>query len=86
MQLYAWCVGVDASLSKETGGSTYSVLQKMYGRSFIIQSDHKPLEKLLHEKNKLPHMAAPRIKRCLLTYLSRFGKCNNLASEAIEPN
>ena len=31
--------------------------------SFIIQSDHKPLEKLLHEKNKLSHMAAPRIKR-----------------------
>ena len=25
----------------------------LYGRSFIIQSDHKPLEKLLHEKNKL---------------------------------
>ena len=35
----------------------------LYGRSFIIQSDHKPLEKLLHEKNKLSHMAAPRIKR-----------------------
>ena len=35
----------------------------LYGRSFIIQSDHKPLEKLLHEKNKLSHMAAPRNKR-----------------------
>ena len=35
----------------------------LYGRSFIIQCDHKPLEKLLHEKNKLSHMAAPRIKR-----------------------
>ena len=35
----------------------------LYGRSFIIQSDHKPLEKLLHEKNKLSHMASPRIKR-----------------------
>ena len=35
----------------------------LYGRSFMIQSDHKPLEKLLHEKNNLSHMAAPRIKR-----------------------
>ena len=35
----------------------------LYGRSFIIRSDHKPLEKLLHEKNKLSHMAAHRIKR-----------------------
>ena len=34
----------------------------MYGRLFIIQIDHKPLEKLLHEKNKLSHMAASRIK------------------------
>ena len=35
----------------------------LYGRSFIIQSDHKPPEKLLHEKNELSHMDAPRIKR-----------------------
>ena len=38
----------------------------LYGRSVIIKSDHKPLEKLLHEKNKLSHMAAPRIKRWYL--------------------
>ena len=35
----------------------------LYSRSFIIQSDHKPLEKLIHEKNKLSHMSTPRIKR-----------------------
>ena len=35
----------------------------LYGRSFIIKSDHNPLEKLLHEKNKLSYMAAPCIKR-----------------------
>ena len=35
----------------------------LYGRSFIIQSEHTPLEMLLHKKNKLSHMAAPRIKR-----------------------
>ena len=29
----------------------------------MIQFDHKPLEKLLHEKNNLSHMAAHRIKR-----------------------
>ena len=40
----------------------------LYGRSFIIQSDHKPLEKLLHEKNKLSHIAAPRIKRWFLDF------------------
>ena len=39
---------------------------------FIIQSDHKPPEKLLHEKNKLLHMAAPRIKRWSLD-LSEYG-------------
>ena len=35
----------------------------LYGRTFIIQSDHKPLEKLLHENNELSAMATPRIKR-----------------------
>ena len=35
----------------------------LYSMSFIIQSDHKPLEKLLDENNKLSYMTSPRIKR-----------------------
>ena len=35
----------------------------LYGWSFIIQRDHKPLDKLLHERIKLSHVAATRIKR-----------------------
>ena len=43
----------------------------LYGRTFIIQSDHKPLEKLLHESNELSAMATPRIKRWSL-FLSAY--------------
>ena len=43
----------------------------LYGRTFIIQSDHKPLEKLLHENNELSAMATPRIKRWSL-FLSAY--------------
>ena len=35
----------------------------LYSRSVIIQSDYKPHEKLLPERNKMSHMTAPRIKR-----------------------
>ena len=40
----------------------------LYGRSFIIQSDHKPLETLLHEKKNLSHMLLPVSRDGLLTY------------------
>ncbi len=35
----------------------------LMGRSFTIYSDHKPLQKLLHETTQLSAMATPRIKR-----------------------
>ena len=36
--------------------------QFLYGHSFTIKTDHKPLEGLLHEKKGIPALAAPRIQ------------------------
>ena len=43
---YTWCVGVDASLSKETGGSTYSVFKIINGMAQV------PFEGVLVEAYK----------------------------------
>ena len=64
----------------------------LHGRSFIIQSDHKPLEKLLHEKNKLSHMAAPHIKRWPLDFdlsayeFAEFCKHNHIKHITVSPH
>ena len=41
--------------------------QFLYGRKFIIQTDHKPLEGLFNEKKRVPQQAAPRVQRWVLT-------------------
>ena len=41
--------------------------QYLFGRSFTIKSDHKPLQYLLGEKNRIPSMASARIQRWALT-------------------
>ena len=41
--------------------------QFLYGHSFTIKTDHKPLEGLLNEKKGIPALAAPRIQRWALT-------------------
>ena len=41
--------------------------QFLYGHSFTIKTDHKPLEGLLNEKKGIPTQAAPRIQRWALT-------------------
>ncbi|CAB4004480.1 LOW QUALITY PROTEIN: uncharacterized protein K02A2.6-like [Paramuricea clavata] len=39
----------------------------LYGQSFTIKTDHKPLEGLLSDKKGVPTQAAPRIQRWALT-------------------
>ena len=39
----------------------------LYGRQFILETDHKPLESLFNEKKATPAMAAARIQRWALT-------------------
>mgnify|MGYP000229430996 FL=1 len=41
--------------------------QFLYGHSFTIKTDHKPLEGLLNEKKGIPALAAPRIQPWALT-------------------
>ena len=41
--------------------------QYLYGRQFILETDHKPLESLFNEKKATPSMAAARIQRWALT-------------------
>ena len=41
--------------------------QFLYGHSFTIKTDHKPLEGLLNGKKGIPTQAAPRIQRWALT-------------------
>ena len=41
--------------------------QYLFGRSFIIKSDHKPLQYLLGEKKGIPSMASARVQRWALT-------------------
>ena len=42
----------------------------IYGRHFIIQSDHQPLSYLFSEKKGIPQMASARIQRWALTLSS----------------
>ena len=41
--------------------------QYLYGRAFLIKSDHKPLQYLLGEKKGIPSMASARVQRWALT-------------------
>ena len=41
--------------------------QYVYGRKFIIHTDHKPLLGLLGEERSLPAMASPRMQRWAIT-------------------
>lgn len=41
--------------------------QYLYGRKFILYSDHKPLERLLSSQRSVPPMASSRIQRWALT-------------------
>ena len=41
--------------------------QYLFGRSFTIKSDHKPLQYLLGEKKGIPSMASARVQRWALT-------------------
>ena len=40
--------------------------QYLFGRSFTIKSDHKPLQHLLGEKKGIPAMASARVQRWAL--------------------
>ena len=41
--------------------------QYLYGREFILETDHKPLESLFNKKKATPAMAVARIQRWALT-------------------
>ena len=40
--------------------------QYLYGRHFIINTDHKPLLGLFNEKKQIPQMASPKVQRWAL--------------------
>ena len=57
-------------LEKEALAIIYAVRKfhnYLYGRQFIIESDHKPLSYLFDEKKRIPEMASARIQRWALT-------------------
>ena len=59
-----------STLEKEALAMIFGVKkfhQFLYGHSFTIKTDHKPLEGLLNEKKGIPTQAAPRIQRWALT-------------------
>ena len=41
--------------------------QYVYGRHFVLCTDHKPLVSLLNEHKLVPHMSSPRMQRWALT-------------------
>ena len=41
--------------------------QYLYGRQFILETDHKPLESLFNEKKATPTLATARFQRWALT-------------------
>lgn len=59
-----------ATIEKEALAVVFGVKkfhQFLYGHKFTIQTDHKPLEGLLHESKAVPPLAAARIQRWALT-------------------
>ena len=59
-----------AQLDKEALAIIFGVKrfhQYLYGRKFVIQSDHKPLQYLLGETRGIPQMASARVQRWALT-------------------
>ena len=59
-----------AQIDKEALAIVFGVKhfhQYLYGRSFTIKSDHKPLQYLLGEKKGIPTMASARVQRWALT-------------------
>ena len=58
-----------SQLDKEGLAVTFGVKkfhQYVYGRSFVIYTDHKPLLGLLGENKAIPQMASPRVQRWAL--------------------
>ena len=45
----------------------FHIINYIYGRHFTIESDHRPLSFLFHEKKGIPQMASSRIQRWALT-------------------
>ena len=55
-----------SQLEKEALAIVFSIKkfhQYVYGRKFILQTDHKPLTMILGSKSKLPTLAAARVQR-----------------------
>ena len=57
----------------------------LYGRQFIIESDHQPLSYLLKESKQIPPLASSRIQRWALTpsayrYIMRYKAGKNLTN------
>ncbi|KAL5510070.1 hypothetical protein EMCRGX_G005543 [Ephydatia muelleri] len=46
--------------------------QYLYGRRFILQTDHKPLERILGAHQEIPKMAANRLQRIHVDYAGPF--------------
>ena len=45
----------------------YQIYQYLYGRRFVLQTDHKPLERILGAHPEIPKMAANRLQRWAIT-------------------
>ena len=59
-----------SQIDKETLAIVFGVKhfhQYLFGRKFIIKSDHKPLQHLFGEKRGIPAMASARVQRWALT-------------------
>ena len=52
-----------STLEKEALAIIFGVKKFLYGHSFTIKTDHKPLEGLLNEKKGIPALAALQIQR-----------------------
>ena len=55
-----------AQIEREALGIIFGVRrfhQYLYGRSFVLVTDHKPLTTILHPQSKLPSLAAARMQR-----------------------
>ena len=57
-------------LDKEALAIVYGITkfyQYIYGRKFVLRTDHKPLERILSPRREVPKMAANRLQRWALT-------------------
>ena len=56
-----------SQLDKKALAILFGVSKLMYGRHFVIYSDHKPLMYILDESKSIPSMASARVQRWALT-------------------